>query len=219
MSDQLFDIIFRGDIVLGHQITAVKQRLGQLFKADEASINALFSGVALPLKRNLDAATAEKYKAVLIKAGAQVELTPAGLITPKQAGRSAVRPGRAAGKWTLAPVGADLLPVNHRAVNHEASVTEVDTRGLSIRPMEGDLLDESEKNKTLSVELGFLDFDLMDLGVDLLSGDEKLDLPEVELDTSQYQLAPLGSDMGAARKEMPPPPPDVSGLSLSEPKP
>ena len=36
MSEQQYDIIFRGDIVLGQQLTDVKLRLQQLFKADAA---------------------------------------------------------------------------------------------------------------------------------------------------------------------------------------
>ena len=62
MSDQQFDIIFRGDIVFGHQLADVKLRLQQLFKADAVKIDALFSGRPVPLKRGLDLASAQKYK-------------------------------------------------------------------------------------------------------------------------------------------------------------
>src|ERR1041384_5795987 len=82
MSEQQFDIIFRGDIVFGHQLADVKIKLQQLFKADAAKIDALFTGRPAPLKRGLDQASAQKYKDVLIKAGAQVELVAVGSIQP-----------------------------------------------------------------------------------------------------------------------------------------
>src|SRR5690606_40568336 len=55
-----FDIIFRGDIVIGHQLQDVKARLQQLFKTDAARIDALFTGRPVALKRGLDQATANK---------------------------------------------------------------------------------------------------------------------------------------------------------------
>jgi hypothetical protein len=79
MSNQEFDIIFRGDIVFGHQLSDVKMRLQQLFKADAAKVDALFSGRPIPLKRGLDQASAEKYKEALIRAGAQVDIVKAGV--------------------------------------------------------------------------------------------------------------------------------------------
>ena len=71
-----FDIIFRGDIVFGHQLADVKLRLQQLFKSDAAKIDSLFTGRPVPLKRNLDEATANKYRDALLKAGAMVEVCP-----------------------------------------------------------------------------------------------------------------------------------------------
>ncbi|BFM18279.1 hypothetical protein R50073_44620 [Maricurvus nonylphenolicus] len=96
MSAELYDIVFRGDILPGHQLIQVKQRLAQLFKADEARINALFVGGAVPLKRNLDKAAAEKYQAVLRKAGADVQVAPAGSVTAKKPPQRKPRPARTA---------------------------------------------------------------------------------------------------------------------------
>jgi hypothetical protein len=85
MSNQEFDIIFRGDIVFGHQLADVKLRLQQLFKADAAKVDALFSGRPVPLKRGLDLASAEKYKEALTRAGAQVDVVAAGETKPASA--------------------------------------------------------------------------------------------------------------------------------------
>ncbi|HSC66388.1 MAG TPA: hypothetical protein VLC79_01760, partial [Cellvibrio sp.] len=78
MSAPEFDIIFRGDIVFGHQLAEVKLKLQQLFKTDAAKIDALFTGRPVPLKRNLDEATANKYRDALLKVGAMVEVCSTG---------------------------------------------------------------------------------------------------------------------------------------------
>ena len=75
-----FDIIFRGDLMPGFQLADVKRNLAALFKADTGRIDALFNGAAVPLKRDLDEATAQKYLAVLKKAGADVQLATAGSV-------------------------------------------------------------------------------------------------------------------------------------------
>ena len=68
MQPETFDVIFRGDIVLGHALDDVKVRLQKLFKVDASKIDALFTGRPVILKRNLDSATAEKYRKVLHQA-------------------------------------------------------------------------------------------------------------------------------------------------------
>lgn len=85
MSDKQYDIVFRGDVVIGHALADVKQRMAALFKTDTAKVDALFSGGLSVLKRNLDEPTAKKYQAVLLKAGAQVTVEIAGSAQAKQA--------------------------------------------------------------------------------------------------------------------------------------
>lgn len=85
MSDKQYDIVFRGDVVIGHALADVKQRMAALFKTDTAKVDALFSGGLSVLKRNLDEPTAKKYQAVLLKAGAQVTVEVAGSAQAKQA--------------------------------------------------------------------------------------------------------------------------------------
>lgn len=80
-----FDIIFRGDILPGHTLPDVRARMAQLFKLDDAKLAVVFSGKPIALKKNCDAAMAEKLKAVLTKAGAQIEVksnTPAASPPP-----------------------------------------------------------------------------------------------------------------------------------------
>ena len=85
MTEELFDIVFRGDILPGFQLREVKQQLGQLFKVDQARINALFGVGVVSLSRNLDQTMASKYQAVLRKAGADVGSSLPTVFKPSRA--------------------------------------------------------------------------------------------------------------------------------------
>ena len=298
MSEPLFDIVFRGDIVIGHNIQDVKQRLSQLFKIDASKVDALFAGGAVPLKRKVDQATADKYKGVLAKAGAQVQIRPAedGQSAKPQPKPRPVRPTSQIGageqesptkKLTLKErlaqqaaeeakaektqakkakpetvaatttsgneieyqpnsVGLTLAPVGSilgAGTQSEVKPVQVDVSAISLKPMEGDLLEANEKKPdpqptvqagnyavaevgadllkaeerppVTEVTIEFTDFDIAEVGADLLEAAHKLALPEVEINTDDFSLAPVGSDMGEKKKDPPPPPPDTSSLSLS----
>lgn len=245
MSAPEFDIIFRGDIVFGHQLAEVKAKLQQLFKADAAKIDSLFSGRPVPLKRNLDEATANKYRDVLIKAGAMVEIyssdkSPANAPAkplPVREPRPVKKP-----EWTLAPVGADLLPASERPA--QPAPVRVDISGLSLRAAEGNLVDVSEVHEEINVQVVAPDLGLAAVGADLISADEKLELPLVEIEledwgiadagsdllsederpivlpaiveVGDYGLAPAGSDLGQLKPNVKPVTPDISGLRLAD---
>lgn len=250
MSNSEFDIIFRGDIVFGHQLAEVKIKLQQLFKVDAAKVDALFTGRPVPLKRNLDEATANKYRDVLLKAGAMVEVcssdkspanAPAKPVTPVRSQPVApVAPAYAA--WTLAPVGADLLPASERPAKPAA--VAVDISGLSLRPAEGNLVDTTEVHHELEAVVIAPDLGLAAVGEDLIGADEKLELPLVEIEledwgiadagsdllsaaerpvvvpiavaNSDFGLAPAGSDLGQLKANIKPVTPDISKLRLAE---
>jgi hypothetical protein len=264
MSLPQFDIIFRGDIVFGHQLAEVKARLQQLFKADAAKIDGLFTGRPVPLKRNLDEASANKYRDALIKAGAMVEVCPSDTSPANAAAKPApvarrvaeaptqapipspaptpipITPAPVASGWTLAPLGADLLPATERPP--EPAPVRVDISGLSLRAAEGNLVDASEVHEVISAAVIVPDLGLAAVGADLISADEKWELPLVEVEVEDweiaavgadlltdderpivlpaiiavgdYGLAPAGSDLGQLKPDVKPVAPDISGLHL-----
>lgn len=70
-------IIFRGQVLDGHDRDTVREKLGQLFHIeDTARLDSLFTGKAVTIKKSLDEASARKYLTALEKAGALVELEP-----------------------------------------------------------------------------------------------------------------------------------------------
>lgn len=252
MSAPEFDIIFRGDIVFGHQLVEVKARLQQLFKADAAKIDALFTGRPVPLKRNLDEATANKYRDALIKAGAMVEVCSSDTSPANTAPKPAPVPRRVteaisptpavASGWTLAPLGSDLLPAKERPA--QPAPVSVDISGLSLRVAEGNLVDVSEVHKEISTQVIAPDLGLSAIGAELISADEKLELPLVEIEledwdiaeagsdllsederpivlpaiveVGDYGLAPAGSDLGQLKPNVKLVTPDISGLRLAD---
>lgn len=204
MSTPEFDIIFRGDIVFGHQLADVKTRLQQLFKVDAAKVDALFTGRPVPLKRNLDEATANKYRDVLLKAGAMVDVIPtdkAPATTPARPARTEITtaataeaPAKAPAptEWTLAPVGTYLISPLARPT---PTPLNIDVSNISLRPVGGNLLDASEVHSVEAPSTIAPDFDLAALGANLVEPEEKMELPLVEFDVADWEIAEAGSDL------------------------
>ena len=74
MSDERYNLVFKGELVKSFELAQVKQNISKLFKVDGAKLEALFSGKAVVLKKNLDFDTATKYRVAIKKAGARVDL-------------------------------------------------------------------------------------------------------------------------------------------------
>lgn len=253
MSNQEFDIIFRGDIVFGHQLADVKIRLQQLFKADAAKVDALFSGRPVPLKRGLDHPSAQKYKDALLKAGAQVEIVvtgetkvvntagvqaaPAAITAPavltseapsslaqrleqqaaankdaaekvalkgeqeqrEQSERDVARgvaPTATQGNWTMAPVGSYMLQPTERAIEE---LIVIDTSAISLRPVEaGNILDACERPLEPVAIVIAPNFEVAEVGADLVRADEKMDLPLPHIELEDWGLADLGDNLMSA---------------------
>jgi len=69
-----YEIVFSGQLQAGFDAQQVRANLCQLFKTDAARIEALFSAGRTVLKKGLDQASAEKYRAALQRAGVLVEV-------------------------------------------------------------------------------------------------------------------------------------------------
>jgi hypothetical protein len=218
MSEQQYDIIFRGDIVFGHQLSDVKLRLQQLFKADAAKIDMLFTGKPVPLKKNLDLVSAQKYRDALIKAGAQVELSataivnspasqssssqsssnspdlarkPSTSVETEKAQTSSANEGPKK-NWSLAPTGADILQGAERKVFVPKNV---DTSAITLRPEGGNLVDAAEQYQAVATVIVVPNYGLAEVGADLIREDEKQRLPIPDIDIGDWDIAELGADM------------------------
>ncbi|MFT6202315.1 MAG: hypothetical protein ACJAZJ_001515 [Candidatus Endobugula sp.] len=69
MSEDMFDIIFTGDIVGGADLALVKQKAAQIFRLSDTKTEVLFSGKPTALKKNVDQSAVSKYQRILTGIG------------------------------------------------------------------------------------------------------------------------------------------------------
>jgi hypothetical protein len=187
MSDQLFEVAFAGQISDGANLEEVKARVAKMFNADDTKLAQLFSGKRIVIKKNIDQATAAKYKTALDRAGAQCEV-------------SAIGGGSAA---TAAPAAAAAKPAQAAAVQIEtrydgevAPPPQIDPLGIT-----GDDIED-------------LDADIAPVGSELQS--EYVEPEEPQFDLSGLEVAPVGSSLDTAKKAPDPPPPDTTGITMAD---
>lgn len=134
MAESRFDIQFAGALVPGAEASTVRERLRDLLRLSPETLERLFSGQPVLIKRNLDAATATRYRDAFRAAGAILRLTPSPdtAETPSAASepgpQPAPQPAGDPGGLTLAPPGAnveEVVPVAPR---------DIDTAALSLVP-------------------------------------------------------------------------------------
>jgi hypothetical protein len=76
MSEQRYDLSYRGLLVPGADPVEVRRRLGAIFKLHEAGLGRLFTGKPVIVKRDVDAATAARYERLFAQAGAELTVVP-----------------------------------------------------------------------------------------------------------------------------------------------
>jgi len=195
MSDQLFEVAFSGQISDGANLEEVKARVGKMFNADDAKLAQLFSGKRIVIKKNIDQATAAKYKAALNRAGAECE------ITSSAGGAAAQKPATAAPTTPAAePTAAAAAPPS---VEYESSY-------------DGDVAPPPQTDP-----LGITGDQIEDLAATIAPiGSELQDdygePEEPDIDITGFEIAPVGSDLSDGKKEPEPPPPDTSGITLAD---
>jgi len=162
MSDQQFDVFFRGDIVAGQAVVEVKERLAGLFKLESAQVEQLFSGRPTAIRRNLDEASARKYEQALLKIGAVAELRPVKVEEAPAAqavaetpavGSPTEPPAKSANTdsgLSLAPAGSDVLRPDERA---NVKATAVDVSALALEPGGGEILRDEEKRSVEATQV------------------------------------------------------------------
>ncbi|VUD53252.1 hypothetical protein TDB9533_01797 [Thalassocella blandensis] len=239
MSEELYDIVFKGDLVKSVDPATAKQNVGKLFKMDGAKLDALFSGKTIVLKRGLDFDTASKYRVAIKKAGAVVNLQAQQDSTPKpkpsqgkavfgeqpsQASQQpvsatpsapAVQQNSAAeddAAFTIAPVGSDMIEAKDRP---RVAAVQVDVAGISLKEGGGDLLEDNEKRRYEDAQIDTSALDVAPVGADVLTVSERKKVEAVEVDVSALNIAEPGSRLSDPSPE-PPPAPDVSRIQLAD---
>jgi len=237
MADELFNVIFRGDTVAGHNLVDVKARFAQLFKMDPAKVEGFFAGKPVVLKANCDRATGDKFKAALENAGAIVEVksvapvvpvaapvaasavvTPAPVVTPPAApSQAAPQPTAAepANPWSLAASGSDLIRANE--INQPEPV-QVDISKISLvkrNPFSTDAEEPLEAARHVSAPpLDLSNLKLGEIGETLV---EFKEFVPRNIDLSELSLGAVGADVlrEDERQQFVPVNVDTSGMDIA----
>lgn len=165
MADQQYDVVFKGALVTGASPELVKAKLAKLFKTEPAKLDHLFSGKTVTIKKGLDRAGADKYEAVLRRAGAIVDI-----IEMQRAESAAPEPD------SVAPAPQTAAPPQAPA---DLTVAEVGVTLVESAPVKPAEFDTTHLN-------------LAEVGVDLVE-DKPVEAPEYDL--SGFSLDPPGVDL------------------------
>ncbi|MFT6289203.1 MAG: hypothetical protein ACJA09_003970 [Alcanivorax sp.] len=197
--DERYNIYFAGVVLEGHDIAQVRLKLGELFNADDLTLDKLFSGDAQMIKRSCDKSTALKYQQAMKKVGAKPVIRAAQPAAHEQSNLD----------FDLAPVGADMLRPEERP---EAEALEIDTSALSLADT-GERLSDLTPAAPAAPDTDHLS--MGDIGEDIPNLDNGT--PPPPPDTTGISMSPEDSDYSdCAQKPAGVPDLDLSELALAD---
>ena len=185
----LYEVAFSGQLIAGAQLELVKANVAKVFQADEQRLALLFSGRRIVIKSNLDAAGAEKYRDILARAGALLEVR------------------------AMLPESGDSAPVKPPSAVPSAAQQGQSDSGQAAAPGKLRVIPRDEYMAAF-VDVEAPDFGIAPWGTDLQDEPPIVAAPAVDM--SQFSLAPAGSDMGQEKSRAAGSPPDTSHLRLQE---
>ena len=164
-----FEIVFRGDLVAGHNILEVKQALQTQFNLNQTSVEKMFSGKPVVLKKGLAEAEAEKFRDAFQHAGAQVQLREVSEPQPE---------------LMQAPATPQNEPVNSEKTDSSGGVDS----GLELKPEGTPVLTEDERQPVQARDVDISGIALAPEGSDVLDDQDKRVYENMDIDTSHLDL-------------------------------
>lgn len=222
--DPLYDVCFAGEILQGQDLDTVKLKFAKLFKADDATVDKLFSGKTQLLKRGCDRETALKYKKAVEQAGAKpVIRTSAPATTAQSPEPTAPAPAPAAPKLTAAeriallaaaPDISSTAPEAPRIMEDAAAATQTDeaAAAFDLAPLGADVLRPEERSAQTTSNIETSSIELMSVGVDL--SEATVDTSEAP-DVSHLTMGEVGEDIPTLKQTHDIVAPDISAIALS----
>ncbi len=199
MTEPVYHLVFRGEVLEGQDRSAVARRIMVLLKIDAPKVKALFSGQSVVLKRDVPKAVAARFQAAFRDAGARLRVAQ---VQPPPAAKPTL-----AERLAVEEVGRSSPP----AVASSPQAAEADAGPLPGRPIQQAVAADLPQGDgwTLAAE-----------GGDLVSADELPRPQPLAVDVSHISAAPANS--GSLADVLPPPPqpppaPDTSALELDAP--
>lgn len=184
MSEQLFEVVFRGDVEPGQSVVTVKEGLAKLFNAEASRIDQMFSGKPVVIKANLDEETARHYQSSLKKVGALADIRPVKSVSPVKDSNNEM-PDSTSNDQDSSSTILNKTTSNNSAPNNEAINQASDTSNAeSQADQEPDGLENFD-----------FDFDVAPVGSDVLPTEHKKDFTPAEVDTSHLTISEVGADV------------------------
>jgi hypothetical protein len=214
MDNELYDIFFRGGVIPGESIDNVKGNLARLFKANATQIDAMFSGRAIVIKKNLSKEAALQYQSAMEKAGARVILrekaSSPGTPTPSPNASTTSNPANA--PKPVIPITTPQPSTVQTPAKTVATSTSGDN-SWDLAPAGSNVLSESERTPFVPVEVDTS-------AIKLTSAFAELEIdntpPPPPPNTDHISVAAVGSDILAEKSPEPPKPDiDLSGMEVA----
>lgn len=211
-----YNVYFAGQLLEGQDLQQVRARLGKVFKADEQTLDKLFSGKAQLLKRDCDKTTALKYKNAMEKAGA-APIIKAVEEAPAQTSPAQAKSTSAAGKIAALAAAPDkgayqdtaAAPAPKAAQPQDSDPAE---GAIDLAPPGTEVLRENERIESVAREVDTSSL-VLDAQAERLS--EPLPPPPAAPDTSHLDMGAAGETIPTLPSRQQPVSPDIDGLDLS----
>jgi hypothetical protein len=216
-----YNVYFAGELLAGHDLAGVRGQLARLFKADEATLDKLFSGKPQLVKRDCDKATALKYKQAMEQAGALPVIKPVAAPAAAAPAKAAGKPMSMAERIAALAAAPDITypprsgESAHSGTSHvqpaDAHI-ESDEGGIRLAPAGTAVLLPEERPAPATTEVKPPDLEIFASGQRL---SEPLPAPPPAPDTSHFSAAEPGELLPNLPSGRAPLSPDTSAIALS----
>ena len=220
--DPLYNIYFSGELLEGQQLEQVRGNLAKLFKANDSTLDKLFSGSPQLVKRECDKATALQYKKAMENAGAKplIKAVETAQSASSEPASEPAKPQTAAERiaaLAAAPDqgGYDAAETTTAPSDGSRAANRPDTdggSGIDLAPEGTEVLKPDERSEQVVA-----DIDTSSLDLDEVSGrlSEEAPAPPSAPDVGHLSMGEVGDSIPTLTAESPPVEPNTDGIDLA----
>lgn len=204
MSEAIYDVVFYGILQPGKDRAEVMVNMAAMFKTTPDKIKPYFSGDRKAIKRSVDEATAEKYRAALENVGLIIKLEEVEQAAKPETSADSEPVADTSG-ISVAETGADINP----------SPVEVepqpigDISDVTMAEVGADVIENPEPIKAQPID-DISDITMAETGADIIENPEPVKAQPID-DISELTMAEAGADVF----ETPPEPPKEPDIDIS----
>jgi hypothetical protein len=221
MAEQQYDLLFSGQVLEGFFVDFVKADIQNLFKANQAYVDQLFSGQEQRIKTAVDKATAIKFQQAFKKAGAKLVVKAHNPTQPAVQARSKVQPTADAGRKSAPTQPIAAFEITAEAVPGENAKNLVEHHQPDIAPpaatpswdVSAPGINLVEPTQSIEVDIDTSDLSVANAGENLIST-PMFEEPAPVISTDGLYLAEPGGTIETIDDQKPPVQVDISHLSV-----